>query len=150
MKKKILCILFVSSLAVVGIFGISTNLFANGYTIETIEGAKHWKDLSLDLLNEATNSNFTEIFWENKVDDLNDGTNVQIDSSVTPNVILKAGPQLYLLRSSGSSGIISLSEINGKDISGYSVTESADMVLLGLFLLSVVAISKRKFRKSSF
>ena len=145
-KKKILYTAFVSSLAVVAIFGISTNLLA--FPMKALD-AKIWKELTTDMFKVSLGMDVQK-FWDYKTDDLPDGTKVFIPASVSVAAI-KAGHQIYGL-DLRDVGDITLTTIGGHDISGYAVAvpEPAELISLGLILLILVAISKKRFTKSSF
>jgi hypothetical protein len=133
LKKKILFTFLVSSLAVVVIFGISTNLLAIGYTVTTIGDYKSCQKLAADLDNvneelekEGLNITITEEMLANVTEVSGDDAVVTIDTSKILSGIFKTGTTfLYVDFTGCGGGILELTDLNGKDISGYQFQNQA-------------------------
>ena len=150
LKKKILCTLFVSSLAVVGIFGISTNLLAFSYTVTEMTEVSNWKNITQSIVEKYTKTDCTDAdWWTHHVDVSKEEEGKEIFISASTSFgIFKAGTPFYLVDFRGC-GDTTLTKIYGKDISSYAVPEPGTLITLGLILLSIIAIQRNRFKRSS-
>jgi hypothetical protein len=144
MKKKILGTLFVLLLAV-GVFGMGTVSLSYGLEIVHLEVDK-WRDLSVEIIEDAIGITLDPDALLREPIEVTDEMPVEIDSSASF-IIGKADHIMFAIDLRGE-GDITLTDIEGKDISSYITPEPGTMLLLGLLLISLGVIQRRKFNKT--